>query len=187
MNCAKKTTHLLPLLLALALLLWAAPASAEDVPVTTFQAAPESDSDLNYLNDGWAALSARARTGLPPSFDLRQSGRVSAVRDQNPFGTCWTFAVMGAMESNLRTQGVTGVDLSEAQLAFFCGAGLYRLESLESYLEDELNTNAFDLFNDPAARLTFGFTEGGNDDIAVGALSAWVGPISEEKCPTPMC
>lgn len=183
MNHTKTTTRLLPLLLALALLLWAAPASAEDVPVTTFQAAPESDSDLNYLNDGWAALSARARTGLPPSFDLRQSGRVSAVRDQNPFGTCWTFAVMGAMESNLRTQGVTGVDLSEAQLAFFCGAGLYRLESMESYLEDELNTNAFDLFNDPAARLTFGFTEGGNDDIAVGALSAWVGPISEETMP----
>lgn len=188
MNCAKKTTHLLPLLLALALLLWAAPASAaeatpETAAQTTFEAAPESDSDLNYLNDGWAALSARARTGLPPSFDLRQSGRVSAVRDQNPFGTCWTFAVMGAMESNLRTQGVTGVDLSEAQLAYFCGAGLYRLESLESYLEDELNTNAFDLFNDPAARLTFGFTEGGNDDIAVGALSAWVGPISEEKMP----
>ena len=183
MNHTKTTTRLLPLLLAMALLLWAAPASAEDVPVTTFQAAPESDSDLNYLNDGWAALSARARTGLPPSFDLRQSGRVSAVRDQNPFGTCWTFAVMGAMESNLRTQGVTGVDLSEAQLAFFCGASLHRLESLESYLEDELNTNAFDLFNDPAARLTFGFTEGGNDDIAVGALSAWVGPISEEKMP----
>lgn len=190
MNHTKTTTRLLPLLLALALLLWAAPASAaeaeatpETAAQTTFEAAPESDSDLNYLNDGWAALSARARTGLPPSFDLRQSGRVSAVRDQNPFGTCWTFAVMGAMESNLRTQGVTGVDLSEAQLAYFCGAGLYRLESMESYLEDELNTNAFDLFNDPAARLTFGFTEGGNDDIAVGALSSWVGPISEEKMP----
>lgn len=71
MNHTKTTTRLLPLLLALALLLWAAPASAaeatpETAAQTTFEAAPESDSDLNYLNDGWAALSARARTGLPP-------------------------------------------------------------------------------------------------------------------------
>ena len=188
MNRTQKTTRLLPLLLALALLLWAAPVSAaeatpETAALTTVQAAPESDSELNYLNEGWAALSARARTGLPASFDLRQSGRVSAVRDQTPFGTCWTFAVMGAMESNLRTQGVTGVDLSEAQLAFFCGASLYRLESLESYLEDELNTDAFTLYSYPAARLTFGFTEGGNDDIAVGALASWVGPISEKEMP----
>ena len=36
MNHTKTTTRLLPLLLALALLLWAAPATAEDVPVTTF-------------------------------------------------------------------------------------------------------------------------------------------------------
>ena len=89
MNRTPKTTRLLPLLLALALLLWAAPVSAaeatpETAALTTVQAAPESDSELNYLNEGWAALSARARTGLPPSFDLRQSGRVSAVRDQTP-------------------------------------------------------------------------------------------------------
>ena len=39
-------------------------------------------------------------------------------------------------------------------------------------LEDELNTDAFTLYSYPAARLTFGFTEGGNDDIAVGALAS---------------
>lgn len=60
MNCSKKT----PLLLVLAMLLWAVPAQAEEdaapatpetAPEICFQAAPESDSDLAYLNDGWTA------------------------------------------------------------------------------------------------------------------------------------
>ena len=37
----------------------------------------------------------------PSSFDLRGAGKVSPVRDQSPYGTCWTFAALGSLESCL--------------------------------------------------------------------------------------
>jgi C1A family cysteine protease len=38
---------------------------------------------------------------FPSSYDLRSSGKVSPVRDQNPYGTCWAFAAYGSLESAL--------------------------------------------------------------------------------------
>jgi C1A family cysteine protease len=42
-----------------------------------------------------------AAKSLPACFDLRRFGRVPAVRDQGPFGTCWAFATCGSLESTL--------------------------------------------------------------------------------------
>ena len=36
---------------------------------------------------------------LPAAYDLRNRDRVSPVRDQGEFGTCWAFASLGALES----------------------------------------------------------------------------------------
>ena len=38
---------------------------------------------------------------LPPRYDLREKGRVSAVRNQGTYGTCWAFAATSALESSL--------------------------------------------------------------------------------------
>lgn len=35
------------------------------------------------------------------TFDLRENGKVSAVRDQDGFGTCWAFSTFGSLESYL--------------------------------------------------------------------------------------
>jgi C1A family cysteine protease len=48
-----------------------------------------------------AAPSESAPEALPRSYDLRTQGRVTAVKDQNPYGTCWSFATLGSLESRL--------------------------------------------------------------------------------------
>lgn len=62
---------------------------------------------LNYsvdyhLQDNWIDI---AKTGeenkLPEAYDMRDYGRVSAVRDQGRYGTCWAFASLGALETTL--------------------------------------------------------------------------------------
>lgn len=59
---------------------------------------------------------------LPRAYDLRTSpptSRVTPVRNQNPYGTCWAFAAVAAAESNMLTDGMAAPDLSELQLAYF--------------------------------------------------------------------
>ncbi|MEI6310517.1 MAG: C1 family peptidase, partial [bacterium] len=33
------------------------------------------------------------------SYDLRNEGRITSVKDQNPYGACWAFATFGSLES----------------------------------------------------------------------------------------
>lgn len=42
-----------------------------------------------------------SKDALPVKFDLREEGRVTKVRDQGRYGTCWAFGALGAMESRL--------------------------------------------------------------------------------------
>jgi C1A family cysteine protease len=46
--------------------------------------------------------SGGGQTGaLPARYDLRTRGKVSLVKDQDPYGTCWAFASLGSLESCL--------------------------------------------------------------------------------------
>ncbi len=55
----------------------------------------------------------------PSSYDLRTLGRLTPVRDQDPYGTCWSFATYGSLESRL-LPGET-YDLSENNMVWFSG------------------------------------------------------------------
>lgn len=64
----------------------------------------------------------RVLLGFPSKFDLRTSlngSRVTGVRDQGSYGTCWAFSAAGVVESNLLMQNIGSYDLSELQLAYF--------------------------------------------------------------------
>ena len=42
---------------------------------------------------------------LPATYDLRTLGRVTPVKNQNPYGTCWSFAACGSLESCILASG----------------------------------------------------------------------------------
>ena len=44
---------------------------------------------------------SESATIIPTKYDLRDRARVSAIRNQGTYGTCWSFAALSAMESVL--------------------------------------------------------------------------------------
>lgn len=53
----------------------------------------------------------------PESYDLRDEGLVTPVKDQGSAGHCWSFATIGAIESRNLKLGLGEYDLSEHNLA----------------------------------------------------------------------
>ncbi|MBR4749264.1 MAG: Ig-like domain-containing protein [Abditibacteriota bacterium] len=49
-------------------------------------------------------------------FSLVDRGQVSEVRNQNPFGTCWTFGSLASVESAYIKQGLGSIDYSELNI-----------------------------------------------------------------------
>ncbi len=58
-------------------------------------------------------LDLEACKDLPKDFDLRDLGYVSDVRNQGSCGSCWTFSMVGSLESALRMKGKGQFDLAE--------------------------------------------------------------------------
>ncbi len=67
--------------------------------------------------------------GLPASIDWRVLNGVSSVKNQQPCGSCWSFALAGLLESMIMINFGFEVDLSEQQLiscnddGFTCNSG----------------------------------------------------------------
>lgn len=89
----------------------------------------------------------------PAAFDLRSAGRVSAVKSQLTFGTCWAFATMAALESSLLP--AQSLDLSEDNLILASG---------------------FDMGDDA-------YFHGGNLWMSTAYLARWAGPVLESDDP----
>lgn len=52
-------------------------------------------------NRATAVDSAQTASVFPARYDLREKGRVGRIKDQKNTGTCWAFAALSAMESDL--------------------------------------------------------------------------------------
>lgn len=112
---------------------------------------------------------------LPVSYDLRNYGRVPAVRNQNPYGTCWAHATLGAMEANYLTQRlndtiseIDSVDLSELHMSWF----VYK---------DPGEGKSF-----PIGTANFGsgvLGQGGNAAMSTAYLTRLAGAVYESKMP----
>lgn len=111
-------------------------------------------------------------TALPTAYDSRAYDRVTSVKDQNPLGSCWSFAFCAAAESSLISQGYAdnSIDLSEAHLLWFRTANYVEGSDIPVQ-QDKINTiqNTFD--------------DGGNDFDAVSTVARWSGLTTEAKYP----
>ena len=103
-----------------------------------------------------ASLQATAaRSAAPTAYDLRTLGRVTPVKDQGNYATCWAFANVGALESRLMPAD-PAPDFSEDSLVGRSGFG----ESQD-----------------------WRYDFGGYDFMAVAYLARWAGPVDEADDP----
>ena len=121
--------------------------------------------DLSHVKGRSAA--ARAGAPIPASYDLRALGRVTPVRNQNPYGTCWTFATLGSIESFLLgSVAAESRDFSEMHLAWYAYTG-----------DGSFTKKVLPAGDDPT------LDQGGNLWKSTALLARRTGPVDEADCP----
>ncbi len=172
----RRALALIVALLGMAVLVWPAAASAAGQPLRP-EPGPLSQAFVEALHDplagalgklpnpvdvhlGAVAEARAARLSLPPVYDLRAENRLTAVRNQGAYGTCWAFANLAALESRL----LPG--------------------ERRDFSEDNLvSRSRYGPFPDGP------YDSGGWDFMAVAYLTRWAGPVYERDdryhTPTP--
>lgn len=98
----------------------------------------------------------------PETFDLRDYGIVSPVRDQGDYGTCWAISALGSIETQLMRDGFDkNAFLSPWHLVYFTFTG----------------ENSFQTGIDSP------FEVGATHTQAMASLSKWQGPADEKTFP----
>lgn len=152
----------------------------------------EGDIGSFYGSDGFedvipVDISSFSEKELPVKYDSRDvDGKcyVTPVEDQGYSYLCWTYACMGAIESDLLSHhdyDPKGIDLSEKHLAY------YNLHKAEGSEQGGIDGDYRELVNrddDPGAWVfdydTGYITSGGVTDYCISLLTAWKGPVEED-------
>jgi len=140
---------------------------------------------LNFGEDS-ASYNSYKATGfdygsydVPSRFDLRDIGLVSSVKDQGLMGTCWTFAIMSAAETDiLNSEGLTleeyvkknGGEPDFAEKAYAYYSGTADIEANEGFV-----------YFDPGEASSY--DGGGNPMIALITFSNGIGLYDEKDYP----
>ncbi len=146
-----------------------------------------SDQAYSYAE---GATTANEDSNLPKKFDLRDPNGdgdesdsvVTSVKFQNPWGTCWGFAIIAASETSIlsdsgKTFKDTGLDLSELQLA----KSVYNNNGApEKFVgKDQAGEGYHNSTKDPNA----GISSGGLFSYGSSVFSAGIGPLLESDAP----
>lgn len=113
---------------------------------------------------------------LPSRYDARTLGYLSPIRNQDPYGTCWTFSMSGTAEANiLKKYGTpTELNISELQISYLTNNGAKKSDGTYN---DPLN-----LFGGDRNKLvgTHRIIDGGNVLFCVNTVASWMGIAQED-------
>ena len=71
------------------------------LPVKSLMTAMGYSVDVSYPDGTLNLKEVVVSDPLPARYDMREKNRVTPVRDQGKYGTCWAFASLGALETTL--------------------------------------------------------------------------------------
>lgn len=131
---------------------------------------------------------------FPEKLDLRDRGIVTPVRNQDPWGSCWSFGTIAACETSiLTTLGLTAeefeskygvpMDLSEKHLAWFTKNALPKLDEYPEgeypYDVAQAGEGSCPVEGTGVSRYNFG----GTFSLATSMLASGVGVVEESIAP----
>ena len=129
---------------------------------------------------------------FPEKFDLRERGIVTAVKQQAPWGTCWTFGTSAACETSLLSMmGLTAeeykakygvdMDISERHLAWFAAMPL---PAVSDYPEGEYPYDASQAGEGcRPAEGRHPLMMGGSYMLSASCLASGIGVVAESLAP----
>ncbi len=124
--------------------------------------------DLSHLAGKAAFPSAKgARAADPATYDLRTQSRVTPVRNQNPFGTCWTFGTYASLESSYTPTSFP--DFSEYHLAY---CAYTSVGGNPAFTRQAVGAGENPIFD-----------QGGYLVQSSALLARWTEPVNEADCP----
>ena len=112
---------------------------------------------------------------IPASYDLRDKGILTPIKNQKQTGTCWIHGGLAAGETSLILKGIadTSLNLSEAHVAWFTHCYLTQDKNDVFYQEGE----SFGYVGTDRENKTDGYNEGGNYHDLYSTLGRWTGAV----------